>query len=237
MSPRFRDAEDANAHHGGAGLPATANPKHPKHSRGGEAAQRIRSDKHPSAEAMAVLTTRTAAAAAQSIDLHRFGQLVYIGGEGEVLAAFLQSWRQLSGIWLGPADRQAAASRFLGERQLAGRMRYVAGESLAAVPAGDLVVLSAVDAAVDRSLDLLASAGAGWLPSDGRWLMLQRQSPHLSCVICPSLLHGQGLRVVSRWTLPGDVQMLVCAPQHRFIDALVERRGPNDRLAAVRPAP
>ena len=154
----------------------------------------LRSCEHPSAEAPDELTTLTAAAAAQSIDLHRFRQLVYIGGEGEVLAAFLHSWRQLSGIWLGPADGQAAANGYLGERQLAGRMRYVAGESLAAIPAGDLVVMSAVDAAVARSLDLLASAGAGWLQPDGRWLMLHRESPHLSCVICPSLVHGQGLR-------------------------------------------
>ncbi len=200
--------------------------------------QPLRSDEHPSAEALGALTTHTtAAAAAQSIDLHRFRQLVYVGGEGEVLAAFLHSWRQLSGIWLGPADGQAAASRFLGERQLTGRMRYVAGESLAAVPAGDLIVLSAVDAAVDRSLDLLASAGAGWLPPGGRWLMLHRESPHLSCVICPSLLHGQGLRVVSRWALPGDVQMLVCAPKHHFIDTLGNRHGLNSRPAAVSTAP
>ena len=220
MSTQRQSAANANLHHGRMGLPATA---YPEHAEGGKTVQPMDSDEHPCAEALAELTTRMAAAAAQSPDLHRFRRLVYIGGEGEVLAAFLHAWQQLSGIWLGPADRQAAASRFLAESQLADRMRYVAGESLAAIPAGDLVVLNAVDAAVDQSLELLASAGAGWLPPEGRWLMLQRESPHLSCVIGPSLLHAQGLRMVSRWALPAGVQMLACAPEHRFIENLGNR--------------
>lgn len=234
MSTQRRYAASASLHHGRTDLPATAISKP---SNGGVAVQPLHSDVQPAAEAPGALSTRMAAAAAQPVDLHRFRRLVYVGGEGEVLAAFLHSWRQLSGIWLGPADGQAAASRFLRERQLSGRMRYVVGGSLAAVPAGDLVVLSAVDAAVDQSLDLLASAGAGWLPLDGRWLVLHRQSPHLSCVICPSLLHGQGLRVVSRWALPGDVQMLVCAREHRLIEAMGVRRSLSARLAAVSTAP
>ena len=124
-------------------------------------------DEAADVQALRALATRTASAAAQCIDLHRFRQLVHVGGEGEVLAAFLDSWPWLRGSWLGPADAKAAAIRFLGQSWLADRMRYVAGDALAAIPAADLVVLNAVDAGVDRSLDLLVSASEGWLPADG----------------------------------------------------------------------
>jgi hypothetical protein len=177
-------------------------------------------DQAPHGEPLPRYTTR---AAAQLLDLGRSRRLVYVGGDGEVLAAFLDSWQQLSGVWLGPAEAGDAARRFLSERGLDHRMHFVAADTLSAVPAGDLVVLSAVDAAVESSLRLLVSAGAGWLPAEGRWLILQRASPHLSSVIGPQLLQGQGLRVASRWSLSADVHMLVCAPAHRFIEALGAR--------------
>ena len=63
-------------------------------------------------------------------------------------------------------------------------------------------------------------ADGRWQMADGRWLILQRASPHLSSVICPTLLHAQGLQVASHWPLPGGVQMLVCALAPRFIDTL-----------------
>lgn len=180
----------------------------------------MRVDADP-ARALDALPPRAAQAAAQFLDLSRSRQLVYVGGAGEVLAAFLESWRQLAGIWLGPGDAQDAARQFLRRRGLDDRMHYVVSGALDAIPAGDLVVLSAVDAAVDISLRLLVSAGPGWLPAGGRWLILQRESPHLSSVVGAPLLQGQGLRVASRWPLAPGVQMLVCAPAHRFSEVLV----------------
>jgi hypothetical protein len=176
----------------------------------------------------------TARAAAQSLDLSRSRQLVYVGGDGEVLAAFLDTWRQLAGVWLGPADAQDAARQFLRRRGLDDRVRYVAGDSLDDIAAGDLVVLNATDAAVDSSLELLVSAGPQWLPAGGRWLILQRESPHLSSVVGPPLLQGQGLRVARRWPLAPGVQMLACAPAHRFIELLGDR---SDRSVAWSPRP
>lgn len=175
--------------------------------------------------ALGGLPLSTARAAAQLLDLSASRRLVYVGGEGETLAAFLDAWRQLTGVWFGPAYAQAAAQQLLRRRGLADRMRYVAGQTLEAIPAGDLVVLTAVDAAVARSLRLLVSAGAGWLPAHGRWLVLQRESPHLSSVLGPPLLQGQGLRVASLWPLSAGIQMLVCAPAHRFVEVLEDRAG------------
>lgn len=179
--------------------------------------------------ALAGLPSSTALAAARALDLGQSRRLVYVGGEGEALAAFLDTWRQLTGIWFGPAYAGHAARQFLRRRGLTHRVHYVAGESLDAIPAGDLVVLTAVDGAVLHSLQLLASAGAGWLPAEGRWLILQRESPHLSSLISLPLLQGQGLRVASWRPLSAGVQMLVCAPAHGWADGLADR---SDRLTA-----
>ena len=176
----------------------------------------------------------TARAAAQSLDLSRSRHIVYVGGNGEVLATFLDAWQQLAGVWLGPADAQGAACQFLRLRGLDDRVCYVAGDSLDDIPAGDLVVLNATGAAVDLSLQLLVSAGPQWLPAGGRWLILQRESPHLSSVVGPPLLQRQGLRVASYWPLAPGVQMLVCAPAHRFIGLLGDR---SDRSVAWSPRP
>jgi len=180
----------------------------------------MRVDADP-ARALSALPTRATQAATQFLDLSRPRQLVHGGGEGDVLAVFLDSWREFVGVWIGPADAQDAARLALRQRELDDRVHCVAGDALDAIPAGDLVVLSAVDAAVDVSLRLLVSAGPGWLPADGRWLILQRESPHLSSVVGGPLLHGQGLRVASRWPLATGVQMLVCAPAQRFSEVLV----------------
>lgn len=189
----------------------------------------MRADDDDQIRAFGGLLPRAAQAAAQSLDLSHARRLVYVGGKGEVLAAFLDTWRQLAGVWLGPADAQDAAHQFLGQSGLDDRMRYVTGDSLNAIPAGDLVVLSAVDAAVDVSLRLLVSASPRWLPAAGRWLILQRESPHLSSVVDTPLLRGQGLRLASRWPLSAGVHMLVCAPAHRFVEDLRDR---TDRVAA-----
>jgi hypothetical protein len=151
------------------------------------------SDEIPRINAWRTMTSRTAAAAAQSIDLHRFRQLVYVGAEGEVLAALLDSWQQLTGVWVGSPRGQAAACRFLEQSGLADRMRYVAGDALA-VPAVDLVVLNAVSTAVEQSLNMLVSANAGWLPPEGRWLIRQREpsSPHHGLISTSGGDGGQG---------------------------------------------
>lgn len=179
------------------------------------------------------LPPHAAQIAAQSLDLSRSHQLLYVGGDGEALAVFLDTWRQLAGVWFGSADGEDAARQFLDQRGLGDRVRYVVGSTLDAIPASDLVVLSALDVAVDASLRLLVSAGPGWLPPKGRWIILQREYPHLSSVVSPPLLHQQGLRVASRWCLPEGVHMLVCAPAHRFVEDLQAR---TDRTAALRRA-
>jgi hypothetical protein len=164
----------------------------------------------------------TSRAAAQLLDLSRSRRLVYLGGEGDVLAAFLDEWHLLGGVWIGPAEAQATASRFLDERGLGARMHYVIGDTLDAIAAGDLVVASTIDAAVESTLQLLVSAGPRWLSCEGRWLILQRETPHLSCVVGGPLLHGRGLRVVSEWSLSKGVRMLVCAPAHCILETLAE---------------
>lgn len=175
--------------------------------------------------ALGGLPLSTALAAAQLLDLSSSRRLVYVGGEGETLAAFLDTWRQLTGVWFGPAYARAAAQQFLRRRGLADRVRFVAGEALDAIPAGDLVLLTAVDAAVGHSLKLLVSGGPGWLPAEGRWLILQRESPHLSSVVGLPLLQGLGLRVASQWPLSAGIQMLVCAPTHNIVELLDDRAG------------
>lgn len=181
------------------------------------------------ADAPEDLPAQTARAAALTLDLSRSRRIVYVGGEGEVLAEFLDAWPQLRGVWVGPAAARVEAQRFLGQRGLDARVRYQAGDKLDTIPAADLVVLTAVDAAVDRSLQLLASAGPGWLPAGGRWLILQREHSHLASVIGPPLLQGLGLRVASQWPLAAVHRMLVCAPALRFSDAMLAR---SDHLVA-----
>jgi hypothetical protein len=180
-----------------------------------------------------VAEPRALHAAAQALDLSRARQLVYVGGRGEPLAAFLAAWPRLSGVWFGPAGAQGNARRFVAAHGLGERVHCVAGDRLDTIAAGDLVVLSALDEAVDTSLQLLASAGPRWLPVDGRWLMLQRCSPHLSSVVDAPLLQGLGLEVVSRWPLLGGVHMLVCTPARRFLELLASR---SNRAAAWRPS-
>lgn len=164
------------------------------------------------------LPAHTARAAAEALDLGRSQRLVHVGGDGGLPAAFLDAWPQLTGCWFGPIDAQDEASRLIGQRGLADRLHYVCGTALRAIPPGDLVVVSAVDAAVERSLQLLVSAGPGWLPANGRLLLLQRAAPHLSSVVCPELLQTLGLRIASRWALAAGVQLLACAPAHRFAE-------------------
>lgn len=169
---------------------------------------------------MSALAASAAQAAARLIDLSRARRLVYVGGDGSLLAAFLQAWPQLGGVWFGPEEGHAAATAFLARHGLDARVRYVDGDSLDTIAAGELVVLSAVDTAVDHSLQLLASAGPQWLPAAGRWLILRRESPHLSSIVDLPLLQQLGLRVASRWSLCAGVQMLVCTPAHRFLELL-----------------
>jgi hypothetical protein len=161
-----------------------------------------------------------ARAAAQALDLGHSRRLVYLGGEGGVLAAFLAEWPQLHGVWLGPAEAGPAAGRFLHEHSLSDRIRYVAGTALDDTLTGDLVVASALDADVDSTRQLLVSVDADWLPARGRCLILQREAPHPSCVVCTSTLRRQGLRVASQWVLPQGVQLLACAPGHGPLELL-----------------
>jgi hypothetical protein len=169
-----------------------------------------------------------ARAAAELIDLSRARKLLHLGDDGTVLVALLQTWPALSGVWLGTAAAQASSERLLTERGLHDRIRYQAADALTGVDAGDLIVLNALGAAASAAQGLvwLTSAGEGWLPPSGRWLILQRPSPHPDCAISPERLHAQGLRVASTWALADSVQMLVCAPAHRFVEALGSRINP-----------
>jgi hypothetical protein len=88
---------------------------------------------------MASLSGAENAAVARAIDFHRFGTLVDVGGaHGHLLAAVVGRHRRLRGILYDQPQvvAAAAASGFITDKKVAGRITVESGSFFDAVPAG-----------------------------------------------------------------------------------------------------
>jgi hypothetical protein len=132
-------------------------------------------------QAMADFTRGTAPGVVGAVDVRGARRVVDVGGGyGELLCAFLEAHREMSGSVFDLAAARVGALELFAARGLAARASFVTGDFFAtALPAADLVLLNGVVHDWDdaRGRRILASCRAALTGPDARLLLVELPAP------------------------------------------------------------